>query len=565
MNLANMRIQKRLTTSFLIVAVLLSTAGIIAAIASFVMGRQYSAALVNYGFAQGDVGRMMTNFSNLRSDTRAIIGYDDEEAIREIYADYESVRTEFEKEMETVGAGLVSEDAQKSFAQLEIAVDKYFQIEAEVQGMTDGGGEGSRAAQEKAVEEMGPAYQEAYAYMEALMESKTSTGTALSKTLEIVVYVVVVAIIVLIVIGILIAMSLGTKVAMGIAKPLMELSERFDKFSKGDLESDFPVYNRPDEVGDMMKSGREMSRVLCGVIQDLKQALVGLADGDWTVTSQYPEMFIGDLSAIAMGMDNTINKMNEALHSIRDVSEQVSVGASGLAEAAQSLAEGATDQAGAVEELQATIANITEAVNHTAEKTKESYEQAQEYSEKADASRGEMEKLMEVMGRINETSQQIGNIISEIEDIASQTNLLSLNASIEAARAGEAGKGFAVVADQIGKLADQSGKSAVDTRRLIEGILQEIEDGNSVAGHAAGSIAEVVEGVNQIAGTVSGLAQISSEQAESMGQVEIGINQISEIVQSNSAAAEELSATSEEMLAQAETMTNLEKQFTLKE
>ena len=100
---------------------------------------------------------------------------------------------------------------------------------------------------------------------------------------------------------------------------------------------------------------------------------------------------------------------------------------------------------------------------------------------------------------------------------------------------------------------------------MIEGILQEIEDGNNVAGHAAGSIAEVVEGVNQIAGTVSGLAQVSSEQAESMGQVEIGINQISEIVQSNSAAAEELSATSKEMLAQAETMTNLEKQFTLKE
>lgn len=105
----------------------------------------------------------------------------------------------------------------------------------------------------------------------------------------------------------------------------------------------------------------------------------------------------------------------------------------------------------------------------------------------------------------------------------------------------------------------------VDTRRLIEGILQEIESGNNVASHAAGSIAEVVEGVNQIAGTVSGLAQISSEQAESMGQVEIGINQIAEIVQSNSAAAQELSATSEEMLAQAETMTNLEHQFTLKD
>lgn len=420
-------------------------------------------------------------------------------------------------------------------------------------------------AQEIAYTEMADSYKEAYGYMESIMETKTNKGAELSKLLEFVVYAVVAINVVLVVLGVVIAMNLGVKVANGIAKPLIALSDRFDRFSKGDLESEFPVYDRPDEVGDMLKSGKEMSRVLCGVIQDLKQALTGLAAGDWTVTSQYPEMFIGDLTAIAMGMDNTINQMNETLHNMRDVSEQVSVGASGLAEAAQSLAEGATDQAGAVEELQATIANISEAVGHTAQKTKESYDQAQEYSEKADVSRGEMEKLMEVMGRINETSQQIGNIISEIEDIASQTNLLSLNASIEAARAGEAGKGFAVVADQIGKLADQSGKSAVDTRRLIEGILQEIEDGNNVAGHAAGAIAEVVEGVNHIAGTVSGLAQISSEQAESMGQVEIGINQISEIVQSNSAAAEELSATSQEMLAQAETMSNLEKQFKLKD
>ena len=566
MNLASMRIQKRLTTSFLIVATLLSTAGIIAAIASFVMGRQYADALVNYGFAQGDVGRMMTHFADLRSCTRAIIGYDDPEIVDEVYKNYNEMRTQFDTEMAAVREGLVTDEAIKTFAQLETAVDKYFEVEARVQEMgASGDDEQGAQAQEIAYTEMADSYKEAYGYMESIMESKTNKGAELSKLLEFVVYAVVAINVVLVVLGVVIAMNLGVKVANGIAKPLIALSDRFDRFSKGDLESEFPVYDRPDEVGDMLKSGKEMSRVLCGVIQDLKQALTGLAAGDWTVTSQYPEMFIGDLTAIAMGMDNTINQMNETLHNMRDVSEQVSVGASGLAEAAQSLAEGATDQAGAVEELQATIANISEAVGHTAQKTKESYDQAQEYSEKADVSRGEMEKLMEVMGRINETSQQIGNIISEIEDIASQTNLLSLNASIEAARAGEAGKGFAVVADQIGKLADQSGKSAVDTRRLIEGILQEIEDGNNVAGHAAGSIAEVVEGVNQIAGTVSGLAQVSSEQAESMGQVEIGINQISEIVQSNSAAAEELSATSEEMLAQAETMTNLEKQFTLKE
>ncbi len=563
MDMKNMRIQKRLTTSFFIVAILLSIVGIAAAIALFIMGRQYSGALQNYGFAQGDVGMMLTD---MRSCTRAIIGYSDQEMVQDVYEDYQETRAEFEKAMATVKEGLVTEDGKRTFAQVETAVNKYLQIEEEVQAMAGAGdAEKNLAAQEKAYTEMGSAYQEAYSLMEQVMSTKTDNGNKLGKTLDIAVYAIAGLAVVLVIIGQTIALKLGTSVARGIAEPSMALADRFDKFSKGDLESPFPTYDGADEVGDMVRSGQEMSRVLCGVIKDLRQALNGLAAGDWTVTSQYPEMFIGDLAEIAQGMDKTINKMNEALHSIREVSDQVSIGASGLAEAAQSLAEGATDQAGAVEELQATIANISEAVSHTAEKTKESYDQAQEYSEKADASRGEMEKLMEVMGRINETSQQIGNIISEIEDIASQTNLLSLNASIEAARAGEAGKGFAVVADQIGKLADQSGKSAVDTRRLIEGILQEIEDGNSVAGHAAGSIAEVVEGVNQIAGTVSGLAQISSEQAESMGQVEIGINQISEIVQSNSAAAQELSATSEEMLAQAETMTNLEKQFKLHE
>ena len=566
MDMKNMRIQKRLTTSFFIVAILLSIVGIAAAIALFIMGRQYSGALQNYGFAQGDVGMMLTEFADMRSCTRAIIGYSDQEMVQDVYEDYQETRAEFEKVMATVKEGLVTEDGKRTFAQVETAVNKYLQIEEEVQAMAGAGdAEKNLAAQEKAYTEMGSAYQEAYSLMEQVMSTKTDNGNKLGKTLDIAVYAIAGLAVVLVIIGQTIALKLGTSVARGIAEPSMALADRFDKFSKGDLESPFPTNDGADEVGAMVRCGQEMSRVLCGVIKDLRQALNGLAAGDWTVTSQYPEMFIGDLAEIAQGMDKTINKMNEALHSIREVSDQVSIGASGLAEAAQSLAEGATDQAGAVEELQATIANISEAVSHTAEKTKESYDQAQEYSEKADASRGEMEKLMEVMGRINETSQQIGNIISEIEDIASQTNLLSLNASIEAARAGEAGKGFAVVADQIGKLADQSGKSAVDTRRLIEGILQEIEDGNSVAGHAAGSIAEVVEGVNQIAGTVSGLAQISSEQAESMGQVEIGINQISEIVQSNSAAAQELSATSEEMLAQAETMTNLEKQFKLHE
>ena len=244
-------------------------------------------------------------------------------------------------------------------------------------------------------------------------------------------------------------------------------------------------------------------------------------------------------------------------------SGQVSMGAGSLADAAQSLAEGATEQAGAVQELQATITNIASMVDNTAEHTKNSSRQAQEYSAKADEGRTEMNHLMEIMGRINETSEKISNIIGEIEDIASQTNLLSLNASIEAARAGEAGRGFAVVADQIGKLAEQSAQSAVNTRNLIGDTLEEIHAGNEAVDHASQTLSVIVDGVRKIAQDSEELNQIAATQADAMNQAESGVNQISEIVQSNSAAAEELSATSEELLAQSENMTNLVKQFKL--
>ena len=175
-----------------------------------------------------------------------------------------------------------------------------------------------------------------------------------------------------------------------------------------------------------------------------------------------------------------------------------------------------------------------------------------------------MKSLMEEMDRINETSKKIQNIIADIEDIASQTNLLSLNAAIEAARAGDAGRGFAVVAEQIRKLAEQSAQSAVDTRSLIEGSLQEIENGNMAAEAAADSLEQIVTGVKEIAADAKRLSEESKAQAQAMEQAEVGVNQISEVVQSNSASAEESSATSEELSAQAFSLSDLVEKFILR-
>ena len=166
--------------------------------------------------------------------------------------------------------------------------------------------------------------------------------------------------------------------------------------------------------------------------------------------------------------------------------------------------------------------------------------------------------------QLREHTGKMQSIIDMINSIASQTSLLALNASIEAARAGDAGRGFAVVADEIRQLAEQSAKSAVDTRELIEGALKEIDDGNHAARSAAEALTSVIDGIQSIAETSRALSEASDTQSKAMDEANEGVNQIAEVVQSNSSAAQETSATSEELSAQADTLQQLVGKFVLK-
>jgi methyl-accepting chemotaxis protein len=207
---------------------------------------------------------------------------------------------------------------------------------------------------------------------------------------------------------------------------------------------------------------------------------------------------------------------------------------------------------------------ITQGLEETVRKVDAAYEEAKLCAENAQRSRDEMHSMMDAMNNISETSKMIENIIGEIEDIASQTNLLSLNAAIEAARAGDAGKGFAVVAEQIRTLAEQSSKSAVNTRKLIEESVREVEIGNETAIRTAEVLEGVVVGIGKIADTSQILSRDTAEQALALEQATDGVARISEIVQSNSATAEESSATSEELSAQSTTMRELVGRFELR-
>ena len=316
---------------------------------------------------------------------------------------------------------------------------------------------------------------------------------------------------------------------------------------------------------DMGRYAVHMADNLSAIIYDMEEILGEMAGGNYTVRSKISDKYTGDFQKMYQSMRGLRDQMTETLRSIGEASEQVQSGSTNLADASQTLAEGATEQAGAVEELHATISDITMTMENTADSAEDSYVKAQQYADTADNSREEMHNMMAAMKRIDETSSRIGDIISKIESIAAQTNLLSLNASIEAARAGESGRGFVVVADQIRELADQSAKAAVDTRQLIESSIKEVTDGNRAAERAAESIEMVVEGIKQIADFSRDLKVMVENQTESMRQAEKGVNQISEVVQSNAATAQEASATSQELSAQAITLDELVGQFKLKE
>lgn len=557
-------IEKKLTSSFFRVASIAATAAIVGLIALIVISSRYSNALVNYGFAQGDIGKALFEFADARSSLRAAIGYDDEAAIAAVVKQHEEGIVKFTEYFAEVEKTIVSEDGRKTYDEIKAELDHYWELDAEIMELgatTDR--ELCVQAQEMALGELSDAYNSIYSKLEGLLNVKVNEGNELSALLSIIAYVLMAVIVVMIVVAMLLALKIGKGMAMSIAGPLGKLGERLKTFAEGDLSSEFPVVNTGDEVEVMTKDVVHMADNLNVVIGDIGEVLSEMADGNYAVRSKVPDRYTGDFQKLYVSMRTMRNQMKDTLISIGEASRQVSDGSGDLATASQSLAEGATDQALAVQELHATISDIKDGMEKSADSADDSYVKAQQYANEADNSREEMHYMIKAMERINDTSTKIGNIISEIESIAAQTNLLSLNASIEAARAGEAGRGFAVVADQIRELADQSAKAAVDTRELIEGSLKEISDGNSSAERAAGAIESVVEGIKQIADFSKNLKVMVTDQTAAIRQAETGINQISEVVQSNAATAQEASATSEELSAQATMLDELVGKFVL--
>ena len=371
-------------------------------------------------------------------------------------------------------------------------------------------------------------------------------------------------IIALIVVSATISIFLALYLSGLISKPLIPLATFMHKAgATGDLSlspEDVKVIRELSTIKDEIGQAITGSASFVAHVSNIAKELETVASGDLT-NDIVP---LSDSDVMGNSMKQMLSDFNHMFDEIHTSTAEVSSGSRQIADGAQSLAQGSTQQAASIQELSSSIAEIAKQAKEnyaTAEKTASLSMTIMDNAEKGNR---QMTEMIAAVGEINEAGKNISKIIKTIDDIAFQTNVLALNAAVEAARAGQHGKGFAVVAEEVRNLASKSAEAAKNTGNMIQDSIDKAELGSRIAGENAASLLEIIDGIKESSHLISEIANSSEQQTLGIAQVNSGIDQVVQVVQHNSATAEESAAASEEMTGQFNMLQQLITRFRLK-
>ncbi len=341
-----------------------------------------------------------------------------------------------------------------------------------------------------------------------------------------------------------------------ITGPVSEAATMVQELSKGHLDMRLKM-EQGDEIGRMAKTMDSFADDLQFVVV---KALDQLANGDLTFAAETKD----DKDVIGAALVKTSQDLNAMVAEILVATEEIASGSGQVADASNSLSQGASEQAASLEQITSSMTEMASQTKTNAENAGQANNLAEETRQAAQRGNEQMKDMVLAMEDISEAGQNISKIIKTIDEIAFQTNLLALNAAVEAARAGRHGKGFAVVAEEVRNLAARSAKAAKETAELIEGSVEKTANGTSIANRTAEGLDEIVGSVGKVSDLVAEIAAASNEQAEGIGQVNVGISQIDQVTQQNTANAEEGAAAAEQLSSQALRLKEMMSRFQLK-
>lgn len=514
MNFNNMSISKKLILSFLIITILSNISGAVGLIFLDKTNKNYEYALMNYGFSQGDIGEFGMEVEYTGSLVRDMLITTDQVEFMTIKEKLDDSFETIEEKLPIIKSKSISEKEIEAFNKIEKGLDEYKKVVKDVINLSLSGKstEALTLFKNNSDSDINTMFKGIY----ELLDLHIDTGNKLAGELEVLekISVGISVLFIFIVLGTAVFfIKYLTKIISNPIKDLVKLSE---EISSGDLSGKMEIISK-DEIGN-----------------------------------------------IYCCFNNILDYLNNIFIKIKDSSTQVACGSQELAASSEELSEGATEQASAVEELSSSMHEINDQVQNTAKDADEVNEIYIELLNNIENSNEQMKSMLSAMNNIEETSKDINNIIKVIEDIASQTNLLALNAAIEAARAGDAGKGFAVVAVEVRDLASQSAQAAKHTTKKIEESIEAVKLGKDIAYNTADNLLEVVKKAKQTFGLVENIGVSSEEQAKAIQEINVAIIQISDIIQSNSATAEQSAAASEALSMQAEDLNRIIEKFKLR-
>lgn len=361
------------------------------------------------------------------------------------------------------------------------------------------------------------------------------------------------------IIALIVAIIVALIIARVISRPIVMVKNLLSALAQGDLSVQLNDTKNKDELGILQNSAVSLNRMLSDMLTQSGDVLSKMAAYD--LTSEDMREYPGKFNELAASINSIKAILSNMILNIQNSSVNVDGGSKQLAEAASMLSEGTMAQASSLQKLVTDVENVAQNINANSDKTIFVNESLGNLDSEIKDGNQKMQELSNVVRTVEEMSEDIKKIVNTIDGIAFQTNILALNASVEAARAGESGRGFAVVAQEIGTLATKSSDASKKTAELIEKCIKGIESAKEYADITSDSLAKIVSDSNNIANAFDEMSKANEIQAKNANDIRNEIENISQVVQSNTATAQQTAASTEVLSEQAAALKDMTGRF----